>query len=85
MKIKHEFKSLEPFLFKGGFLRGISCFYKPEQNGVIEKKNLHVVETGLAMAIRFVVPLQYWEHGLKIAVYLINRLPSKTLDYKSSY
>lgn len=31
------------------------------------------------------MPLQYWSHGFQVATYLINRMPTPTLDMNSPY
>ena len=42
-----EFKTFEPFLKKEGIALRHSCPYLHEQNGKIERKHGHIVETGL--------------------------------------
>lgn len=47
-----EFSTLETYLFWKGYIRRISCPHISFQNGVEERKNRHVVETGLSMFMR---------------------------------
>ena len=35
--------------------------HTPQQNGVVEHKHRHLVETGLALLNHAQIPLQYWE------------------------
>lgn len=88
-KIKHlhsdggaQFKSLEPFLFQGGYLTRISCSYTPSQNKVVEKQNKLVVEIRLCMTAKGSNPLKFWEYAFQTATFLTNRLPSHTLTTK---
>ncbi|KAL4565975.1 hypothetical protein LXL04_030083 [Taraxacum kok-saghyz] len=59
--------------------------HTPEQNGVAERRHRHIVETGLALLHYAHVPLSFWSHAFQIAVYLINRLPTPILNFKSPY
>ncbi|KAJ0545685.1 putative RNA-directed DNA polymerase [Helianthus annuus] len=69
--------------------QGISHFttppHTPEQNGVAERRHRHIVETGLSLLHYAHLPLSFWTHAFQTAVYLINRLPTPILDFKSPY
>lgn len=45
----------------------------------MERKHIHICETGLALLAKANLPLNVWEDVFLKAVYLINRLPSPTL------
>ena len=45
----------------------------------------HVTETGLTIMFHACVPLFLWVEAFSTVVYLINRLPSQTLDGKTPY
>ncbi|KAK1408669.1 hypothetical protein QVD17_40643 [Tagetes erecta] len=68
-----------------GTFHRISCPYTPQQNGRVERKHRHVVETGLAMMFNSCVPSTYWVEAFSTAVYIINRLPTKVLESKSPF
>ena len=57
----------------------------PQQNGVVERKHRHLVETVLALLNHAHIPLQYWEDAFQTACYLINRLPSSIIQNLSPY
>ncbi|KAD4585815.1 hypothetical protein E3N88_23416 [Mikania micrantha] len=69
--------------------QGISHFttppHTPEQNGVAERRHRHIVETGLSLLHHARLPLTFWTHAFQTAVYLINRLPTPILDFKTPY
>jgi hypothetical protein len=52
----------------------------PQQNGVVERKHRHLVETGLALLAHSSLPLRYWDEAFLTACYLINRMPSPITD-----
>ena len=55
----------------------------PNRMGVAERKNYHLLEVVRASLIEAHMPLSYWGHALASATYLINRVPSSTIDTSS--
>ncbi|GJU95339.1 putative RNA-directed DNA polymerase, partial [Tanacetum coccineum] len=62
-----------------------SCPHTSEQNGFVERRNRHVVETGLTLLAQACVPQRFWHYAFDTAVYLINRMPSRTSTNKSPF
>nr|GEZ62901.1 putative ribonuclease H-like domain-containing protein [Tanacetum cinerariifolium] len=62
-----------------------SCPHTSEQNGFVERRNRHVVETGLTLLAQACVPQRFWHYAFDNDVYLINRMPSRTLTNKSPF
>lgn len=60
-------------------------FHTPFQNGVIERKNKHIMEKCLALLMHVGVPMIYRKFALKTTVHLTNRMPHKTLNNCSPY
>jgi hypothetical protein len=58
----------------------MSCPHTHEQNGVTECKHHHVVEAGLALLAHNAFPHCFWDEAFITAAYLINQLPSKSLE-----
>lgn len=64
------------------FLRGqwilyeTTCPRTPQQNGVAESKNHHILETARALLLRASIPSCFWPKAVSYAVYVINRMPS---------
>jgi len=72
-----EFRNLSPFFSSLGILHRRSCPHTSEQNGFVERRHRHVVETGLALLAQASLPKRFWHFAFETAVYLINRLPSR--------
>ena len=53
--------------------------YTPQQNGVAERKNRHLMETTRTLLIHGEVPEHFWGDAILAACYLINRMPSSVL------
>ncbi|XP_052180008.1 retrovirus-related Pol polyprotein from transposon TNT 1-94 isoform X1 [Diospyros lotus] len=78
---KYFSNDLTHYLVEHGIFHQNSCPYTPQQNGVAERKNRHLLEVARAMLFTSHVPNSYWGQAVLIATYLINRLPSKTLNF----
>jgi len=68
-----------------GIVLRLACPYTPSQNGVAERKHRHVTETGLTLMFHAHVPVSLWVEAFSTAIFLINRLPSPSLDGKTPY
>jgi hypothetical protein len=76
-------KTLSPFFQKEGIIHESSCVNTPQQNGIAERKNGHLLDVTRALLFHKSVPKQYWGEAVLTAAHLINRLPSPILDFKS--
>ncbi|CAN6573029.1 unnamed protein product [Malus baccata var. baccata] len=74
---------LSGFLWDQGILHETTCPHTPQQNGVAERKNSHVLETARALLIGASVPKRLWPEAVTYAVYVINRMPSWVLDFRT--
>ena len=72
---------LKRYLEAHGTIHQTTCFDTPQQNGVAEQKNHHLLEVVRASLIEAHMPLSYWGHALTYATYLIIRVPSSTIDF----
>lgn len=68
-----------------GMLHQTSCPHTPEQNGVVERKHRHLIETTVTLLHQAGLPLKFWLEALLTAVYLTNRLPHSTLNFQVPY
>lgn len=80
-----EFRPFTQFLTTLGITHRLTCPHTHHQNGSVERKHRHIVETGLTLLANAKLPLHYWDHAFLTATYLINRLPSPILNNKSPF
>ena len=76
-------RELREFLASKGIIHETSCPYTPQQNGLAERKIGDIVDKGRTLLIQANAPVNMWGFAVMTAIHLINRLPSRTLDYKS--
>jgi hypothetical protein len=62
-----------------------SCAHTPQQNGVAERKNRHLLDVVRCLLIHMHVPKHFWSDTVLTANYLINRMPSLVLDGASPH
>ncbi len=67
------------YLKEHGIQRKYSCSYSPQQNGVVERKNRHIVEITHAMLNEKNLPNYFWAEVLATVVYIMNRTPITTI------
>lgn len=68
-----------------GILHRISCPYTPEQNGASKRKHRPIVGIGLTLMADSIAAPAYWVEVFNDVISLINRLPTKILNYTSPY
>ncbi|GFS34988.1 hypothetical protein Acr_00g0037170 [Actinidia rufa] len=78
--ITNEFRAE---LNKCGILQQLTCPYTPEQNGVAERKNRHIMSVVRCLLRGMGVPKYFWHMAVLTATYLINRTPSRVLQGKA--
>ncbi|KAK2415821.1 myosin-16 [Trifolium repens] len=74
---------LNSFCQKEGIIHEPSCVKIPQQNGIAERKNRHLLNQTRAILFQNKVPKKYWGESVLTASYLINRLPSSVLTSKT--
>ncbi|KAM0058456.1 putative RNA-directed DNA polymerase [Helianthus debilis subsp. tardiflorus] len=62
-----------------------TCPHTPQQNGVVERKHRHLLDTARALRFGAKLPKKFWGECVLKAAYIINRLPSKTINDKTPY
>ena len=59
--------------------------YSPEQDGVSERLNRTLIESGKSMRFHAGLPLSFWAEAVNTATYLHNRSPISSLPDKTPY
>uniref|UniRef100_A0A2N9FT93 Integrase catalytic domain-containing protein n=1 Tax=Fagus sylvatica TaxID=28930 RepID=A0A2N9FT93_FAGSY len=73
------------FCSSHGITHQFSCPHTPQQNGIVERKHRHIVESALTILSHASLPITYWTYAVSTAVHLINRLPTPKLSHISPW
>ena len=68
-----------------GIMLQKSCSSTPQQNGVVERKHRHLMETTRSLYIQSKVPVSYWNESMLSVVHIINRIPLKSIQNLTPY
>ncbi|KAL4189323.1 hypothetical protein AMTRI_Chr08g164910 [Amborella trichopoda] len=77
----NESKEFQNYFAEHRILHQTSCAHTPQRNGVDERKK-STLEVAGSLLINMQVPKVYWGDALLTTCYLINRMPSSTLNGK---
>jgi hypothetical protein len=82
-----EFKNsqIEGFLEEEGIKHEFSSPYTPQQNGVVERKNITLLDMARTMLDEYKTPDRFWVEAINTACYSINRLYLHLILKKISY
>ncbi|KAL5857492.1 hypothetical protein ACOSQ3_004950 [Xanthoceras sorbifolium] len=72
---------LSSFLTENDIQHQSTCRNTPQQNGIVERKNRHLLEVSRALMLSMNVPKYLWGEAVLTATYLINRVPSRVLKH----
>ena len=78
---EYLFGPFSSFLSSHEILHQSSCTYTPQQNGVVECKNRHLVKTVRTLLLHHKVPQRFLGNDNLANCYLINRMSSSVLHY----
>ncbi|KAL0421755.1 UNVERIFIED_CONTAM: Retrovirus-related Pol polyprotein from transposon RE1 [Sesamum latifolium] len=78
-------QDLQRYLNLHGIVHQMTCPYSPQQNGVAERKNRHLLEVVRASLFEANMPTSYWGEAVTVATYLINRMPSSSLQFRTPF
>uniref|UniRef100_A0A2N9J182 Integrase catalytic domain-containing protein n=1 Tax=Fagus sylvatica TaxID=28930 RepID=A0A2N9J182_FAGSY len=68
-----------------GITHQFSCPHTPQQNGTVERKHRHIIESALTLLSHASLPITHWTYAVTTAIHLINRLPTPKLSHKSPW
>jgi transposase InsO family protein len=82
-----EFKNsqIEGFLEEEGIKHEVCSPYTPQQNGVVERKNITLLDMSWTMLDEYKTPGRFWAEAINTAYYSINRLYLHRILKKTSY
>jgi hypothetical protein len=78
--LNNEFMS---YISDQGMIHQTTCPGTPPQNGVAERKNIHLLEVAKSLMLQMNVHKYLWSEAVLTATYLINCMPSRILGMKS--
>lgn len=76
---------MQKFYQEHGILLETSCIHTPQQNGIVERKHRHLLEIARALRFQASLPIEFWGECVLMATYIINRLPSRSIQNKTPY
>jgi len=68
-----------------GILHQRSIVKTPQQNGVVERKHRHLLDTARAIRFQAGFPKYFWGECILAATHIINKLPMANLQWKSPF
>ena len=77
-----HFKTL---LHSYGIIHHRSFPYTPQQNGIVEGKHRHLLDTARSLMFQASLPSPFWGHAILMATSIINRLPPSLLSWKTPF
>jgi hypothetical protein len=82
-----EFKNsqIEGLIEEEGIKHEFSSPYTPQQNGVVERKNITLLDMARTMLDEYKTPDRFWAEAINTACYSINRLYLHWILKKTSY
>nr|GEU46626.1 zinc finger, CCHC-type [Tanacetum cinerariifolium] len=82
-----EFTSKEftKYCKENGIARHLTAPYSPQQNRVVERRNITVLSTTRSMMKAMKLPITFWVEAVKHAIYILNRVPTRALVDKTPY
>jgi hypothetical protein len=80
-----EFRNLYKYFQFVGITHRLSCPHTHRQQGCVEYKHRHLIDTTLALLTDSHLPQKYRDEACLISCYLINRMPTRLLQNQSSF
>lgn len=68
-------KKFQEYLVDNGIIGQTTCVNTPQQNGIAERKNRHIMKVARSLMFIENVPKYFWGYAILTAVYLNDRMP----------
>ncbi|KAL2252169.1 UNVERIFIED_CONTAM: Retrovirus-related Pol polyprotein from transposon RE1 [Sesamum indicum] len=75
----------QTFFKEEGIIHQTTCTYTPQQNGVVERKHKHLLQVARSLIFQANLPKLFWIEAILTSTYIINRLPTSVLEWKTPY
>ena len=80
---EYQNSDLQKYLEEHGIIHQTTCSNTPQQNGVAEWKNRHLLEVVRVSLIAAKMSISYQGEAITSTAYLINRVPSNSIDFQT--
>ena len=70
-------------MLQNGIIHQSSCSHSLQQNGIVERKNSHLLEVARSIIFTTNVLKTVWGDAVLTVYYLINRMPSRVLEFQT--
>ncbi|RVW35914.1 Retrovirus-related Pol polyprotein from transposon TNT 1-94 [Vitis vinifera] len=81
---EYQSSDLQKYLEGHGIIHQTTCSNTPQQNGVAERKNRHLLEVVRASLIAAKIPISYWGEAITFVTYFINQVPSNSINFQTT-
>lgn len=79
------FTEFKMYCEEAGIERHYTAPYTPQQNGVVERMNRTIVEMARSFLKEMNLPMMLWGQAVRHSVYVLNRLPTRSLSDQTPY
>ncbi|GJR38735.1 ribonuclease H-like domain, reverse transcriptase, RNA-dependent DNA polymerase [Tanacetum coccineum] len=79
------FKGITQYCKENGIARQLTAPYSPQQNGVVERRNRTFMSTTRCMMKATNMPQNFWAEAVRHAIYILNSVPTKSLEDITPY
>ena len=73
--------ALRSYFKHNSIIHHSSCVNTLQQNGIVERKNWHLLEVTITIMFQSNVPKHFWGKTILAVTFLINRRPSRVLGF----
>jgi len=80
-----EYRNLHTYFQSVGIIHRLSCPHTHQQQGCVERKHMHLIDTTLALLADSHLPKKLWDEACLTSCYLINRMPTPVLQNQSPF
>ena len=78
-------KDFDDFCTKHGIVRHKTVRQTPQQNGLVKRMNMTLIDKVRCMLIHSKLPMSLWAEALDTACYIVNMSPSSGINFRTPY